>query len=89
MVISEGERRPLRVAIIGAGPAGLALAIALSRLPFASYQIYEKGDTVKEIGAGISIQGNTWRVLQKLGAAKNIHPGDVFRTPDRTYLYHR
>lgn len=89
MVLSEYQDRPLRVAIIGAGPAGLGAAIAFSRLPFVSWTLYEKGDRVKEIGAGISIQRNTWQILEDFGAAKNIHPKDIYRPRDRNNRHHR
>lgn len=46
---------PLRVAIVGAGPAGLGAATALSQLPNVQVNIYEKATELREVGAGIRI----------------------------------
>ncbi|KAF2712172.1 salicylate hydroxylase [Pleomassaria siparia CBS 279.74] len=78
----------MRVAIIGAGPAGLAAAIELSRLPFVDYTVYEKANQVKEIGAGISIQPSTWRLLEHLGAAQHLRNSDWFAPEDHHYVRH-
>lgn len=78
----------MKIAIIGAGPAGLAAAIELSRLPFADYTVYEKADRVKEIGAGISIQRITWRLLEHLGAAQYLRDSDWFAPEDHHYVRH-
>lgn len=63
---------PLRVAIIGGGPAGLGAAIALSHLPDTDVTIYEKATQLREVGAGIRIGYNCWRVLELLGAAQDV-----------------
>lgn len=62
----------LTVAIVGAGPGGLATAIALGALPFVRVRVYEKADRPREAGAGISIGPNGWRVLRLLGAADGV-----------------
>lgn len=66
------EPKTLRVAIVGAGPAGLGAAIALSALPNVEIDIYEKAQELREIGAGIRIGYNGWKVLELLGAADKI-----------------
>jgi salicylate hydroxylase len=65
---------PLRVAIIGGGPGGLSSAIALSKFPSLSAQItiYEQARELREIGAGIQIGFNCWKVLELLGAAEDV-----------------
>jgi salicylate hydroxylase len=71
----------LRVAIIGVGPAGLGAAIALSKLPNIQVNIYEKATELREIGAGIRISYNCWKVLGLLGAADEVrghHKARVF-----------
>ncbi|KAL4809464.1 FAD/NAD(P)-binding domain-containing protein [Aspergillus unguis] len=76
---------PLRIAIIGAGPAGLSAAISLSQvLPSAStdIQIYEQATALREIGTGINLQRNTWRMLDSLNVSKDIHPEGIFRSAD-------
>lgn len=78
----------MKVAIIGAGPAVLAAAIELSKLPFVQWTLYEKSETVKEIGAGISIQLNTWRMLEVMGAADALRASDHFRPEDGHYVRH-
>ncbi len=60
------------VAIIGGGPAGLAAAIALSKLPYLSVTVYEQNPEPREVGAGISLSYNAWRVLDLLEAADGV-----------------
>ncbi|KAH7019888.1 hypothetical protein EDB80DRAFT_820526 [Ilyonectria destructans] len=73
---------PLKVAIIGGGPGGLGAAIALSKLQFVDWTLYEKKSEISETGGGISLQQHTWRMLEWNGAAKNIKPEDFFRSPE-------
>ncbi|EHY59865.1 hypothetical protein HRR90_008747 [Exophiala dermatitidis] len=82
-------QQPLDVAIIGAGPAGLAAAIEFAKLPYVRWRLYEQATAIREIGAGISIQRNTWRILDVLGASKNFDPKDYFRAPDHHSVQHR
>ncbi|KAJ4320523.1 hypothetical protein N0V84_005809 [Fusarium piperis] len=72
----------IRVAIIGGGPAGLAAAIELARLPFVDWHLYEQKPAISEIGTGITLQRSTWRLLEKLGASKHLGAGDFFRPSD-------
>ncbi|CAJ2504958.1 Uu.00g123520.m01.CDS01 [Anthostomella pinea] len=66
---------PLRVAIIGGGPGGLATAIALSKTPNVEVRLYEQARVLREVGAGISIGANTWNVLELLGVADSLTSG--------------
>ncbi|KAJ4290933.1 hypothetical protein N0V90_010129 [Kalmusia sp. IMI 367209] len=59
----------LKVAIIGGGPGGLGTAIALAKVPNVEVTIYEQASLLREVGAGISIGPNSWKVLELLGAA--------------------
>ncbi|PYH95587.1 FAD/NAD(P)-binding domain-containing protein [Aspergillus ellipticus CBS 707.79] len=79
----------LRVAIIGAGPAGLGAAIEFAKLPFVDVRVYEQARDLREVGAGISIQHNTWRMLDVLGVYDNINPKDLFRSADGHAVQHR
>lgn len=63
---------PLRIAIIGGGPGGLGAAIALSALPNVELALYEQARELREIGAGIRIGYNCWRVLELLGADADV-----------------
>ncbi|KAI0682373.1 FAD/NAD(P)-binding domain-containing protein [Cytidiella melzeri] len=57
----------IRVAICGAGVAGLTLAVLLSRSPHISVDIYEAASELKELGAGIGMWPRTWKIIKKLG----------------------
>lgn len=78
---SPTPSKVLRVAIIGAGPAGLGAAIALAELPDVQVDIYEKATELCEVGAGIRIGYNCWKILELLGAADKVrghHKVNVF-----------
>ncbi|KAF2490667.1 salicylate hydroxylase [Lophium mytilinum] len=62
----------LRVAIVGGGPGGLSSAIALSKLENVEVTIYEQARELREIGAGIQIGYNCWKVLELLGAEADV-----------------
>lgn len=70
---------PLKVAIVGGGPGGLATAIALSKVPNVEVKIYEQASVLREVGAGISIGQNTWNVLELLGVADTLTSGHVIQ----------
>lgn len=89
MPLNNLQSSPLKVAIIGAGPAGLGAAIEFGKLPFVDWNLYEQATAIREIGAGISIQPTTWRLLELLGAAKNLKSEDFFRAPDGHSVQHR
>ncbi|KAI0712773.1 hypothetical protein C8T65DRAFT_646857 [Cerioporus squamosus] len=74
--------QPLRVAVIGAGPAGLGALIALNKVKGVDVQVYEQAHKLREIGAGISVQNNGWKVLEKLNVPP-IPPESYFRNADR------
>ncbi|OJJ33436.1 hypothetical protein ASPWEDRAFT_115369 [Aspergillus wentii DTO 134E9] len=79
----------LKVAIIGAGPAGLGAGIEFAKLPFVDVQIYEQARELREVGAGISIQHNTWRMLDVLGVYDYLEEKDLFRAMDGHAVQHR
>lgn len=82
MTATKTERR-LQVAIIGGGPGGLGAAIELSKLSFVDWDLYEKKPEISETGGGISLQPQTWRLLEYNGAAENIHNKDFYRSAER------
>jgi salicylate hydroxylase len=75
----------LRVAIVGGGPGGLSSAIALSKLENVEVTIYEQARELREIGAGIQIGYNCWKVLELLGAEAGVK-GHVQETILQRYL---
>ena len=69
--------RVIRVAILGAGVAGLTTALALSRLPPVpgvrlDIEIFDQARELREIGASIALQPCALRVLEKLGLGKEV-----------------
>ncbi len=54
------------------GFRGLSSAIALSKLPRVEVTIYEQARELREIGAGIQIGYNCWKVLELLDAAATV-----------------
>lgn len=72
-VLSTEIETKLKVAISGGGPAGLAAAIALRKIPGVEVTIYEQARELREIGAGLRVGFNSWRVLELLGVDHNVH----------------
>ena len=64
-------KRPLRVAIIGAGIGGLAAACALRQRGF-EVALYERATQLAEIGAGLQIGPNGVRVLRAVGLGEEL-----------------
>ncbi|KAF5318625.1 hypothetical protein D9619_010713 [Psilocybe cf. subviscida] len=67
-----------RLAIIGSGIGGLALAVALSRLGVdkaVDIDIYEATTKLAQVGAGITLWPRGWEILELLGvgAALSVH----------------
>ena len=57
--------------IIGAGIGGLTTAIALAKKGI-SVKIFEQAENLKEVGAGIWVAPNGFKILEKLGIANDI-----------------
>jgi salicylate hydroxylase len=49
--MSSANAKVLKVAIVGAGPGGLAAAILLSKLPFVELSVFEQARELREVGA--------------------------------------
>jgi 6-hydroxynicotinate 3-monooxygenase len=60
-----------RIAIIGAGIGGLALAVALRRMDV-EVLVYEQALTFARVGAGIQMSPNAMRVLRALGLEARV-----------------
>ncbi|KAL9064889.1 MAG: hypothetical protein Q9161_008592 [Pseudevernia consocians] len=63
-----------RVAIVGGGIGGLALALGLLKYDHIDVQVYEAAHTFGEIGAGVAFGVNTQRALKLIGP----HAWDAF-----------
>jgi salicylate hydroxylase len=63
--------RPLRIAVIGAGIAGLTVVAALRRQGHAS-MVYERTARFEPIGAGIQLAPNGTRLLARLGVLADL-----------------
>lgn len=66
----------MRIAIIGAGIAGLALAAALRRRGLDS-RVYEQAVELAEVGAGVQLAPNAVRLLQRLGLRDHLRATGV------------
>lgn len=55
----------MRIAIAGAGIAGLAAALSFARRGF-SVRIFERAERLEEVGAGIQLSANATRLLARL-----------------------
>ena len=61
----------MRIAIAGAGIAGLTSAIALAQRGF-SVDVFEKAARLEEIGAGIQLAPNATAILERLGVMRGL-----------------
>src|SRR5687768_1736669 len=60
------SKNPLRVAIVGGGIGGVAAATALLQRGM-EVRLYEQAPALAEVGAGVAIQPNGARMLERLG----------------------
>ena len=80
--------RPLRIAVIGGGIGGLAAAHALLRQGI-EVTVHEQASKLGEIGAGVQLAPNGFRLLARYGlgdaignAAVRFEPGSQYRRKD-------
>jgi 2-polyprenyl-6-methoxyphenol hydroxylase-like FAD-dependent oxidoreductase len=64
-------KRPLRVAVVGGGIGGAAAAAALLQRGL-DVRLYEQAPALAEVGAGVAIQPNGVRMLQRLGLGDEL-----------------
>jgi 5-methylphenazine-1-carboxylate 1-monooxygenase len=74
--------RPRRVAIVGGGIGGMALALSLHDAGLAEVDVYESAPSVKELGVGINVLPHATRELTELGlldelAAISVPTGEL------------
>ena len=76
-------RKTEPVIIIGAGIGGLAAALALKRASI-EVSVFERAETLQEVGAGLTLWANAVKALQKLGleeltrSSYNLADGNVY-----------
>jgi len=57
----------VRVAIVGGGIGGMALALVLQDAGFRDVDVYESASRLKELGVGINVLPHATRELTELG----------------------
>ncbi len=60
-----------RILIAGAGIAGLTAALAFAQRGFA-VDVFERAETLVEIGAGLQLSPNATRILDRLGVLDHL-----------------
>jgi salicylate hydroxylase len=73
------EPSKLRIAIAGAGIAGLTAAIALQKHPGIDVQLYERASKLEEIGASIALGPNGMKTLDRLGVENALSDEIAFK----------
>jgi 5-methylphenazine-1-carboxylate 1-monooxygenase len=63
----SGTPHPVRVAIVGGGIGGMALALSLHDAGFSDIDVYESASRVKELGVGINVLPHATRELTEFG----------------------
>ncbi|KAK3847062.1 MAG: hypothetical protein J3R72DRAFT_209940 [Linnemannia gamsii] len=66
-----GDDKNLHVMIVGAGLAGLLLAILLDKAGI-SYQVYERAEEVKSLGGVMSLNAGIFPALEQLGLYEEL-----------------
>ncbi|KAL9943437.1 hypothetical protein ACHAQF_007760 [Verticillium nonalfalfae] len=80
----------LRIAIVGAGIAGLTAAIALQRYVNIDVHVYERATELREIGATIALGPNGLKTLERLGVSDVLDDSIAFRNKSgRPMIYHK
>ncbi|MCB0664904.1 MAG: FAD-dependent monooxygenase [Saprospiraceae bacterium] len=57
----------MKIIIAGGGITGLTTGLALHKMGFTNFEIYERADQLNEVGAGIMIQPNAMKIMDWLG----------------------
>ena len=68
--------RSRQIIIAGAGIAGLTAALSFSARGFA-VRVFERADSLSEVGAGLQVPPNATRILDRLGVLQWLKPAAV------------
>src|SRR5687768_1418756 len=68
----RGWRDDMKIAIVGGGIGGLALALALHDAGLGDVEVYESAPAVKELGVGINVMPHAVRELAELGLLADL-----------------
>ena len=74
----------MRIAVVGAGIGGSALALSLHAAGFRDIDLYEAASEVRELGVGINVLPHAARELTELGLARELDSVAV-RTAELSY----
>ncbi|KAF9449149.1 4-aminobenzoate hydroxylase [Macrolepiota fuliginosa MF-IS2] len=75
--MSQDNNECIRVAIVGAGIVGCALAVSLNALDTdhkIAIDLYETAPELSEIGAGLNMWPRTWEIMKKIGLKDTLIP---------------
>lgn len=67
----QWKRDDSRIAVVGAGIAGLTVALALGRAGIRC-EVFEQTKNLREVGAGVQLAPNATRLLHRLGLAPRL-----------------
>ena len=81
------KSKSLEISIVGAGIGGLVAALALKKRGHKP-TIYEKTESLSELGAGIQLSPNANKVLQYLGVMEELH-ADVHEPEAFQFVHYR
>ena len=81
------KSKPLEISIVGAGIGGLVAALALKKRGHKP-TIYEKTESLSELGAGIQLSPNANKVLQHLGVMEELQ-ADVYEPEAFQFVHYR
>jgi len=70
--MSIEKTKQKRIAIVGAGVAGMALAILATKKGY-QVSLYERNSDISSLGAGVTLWSNAMFVLQQMGLEKDIN----------------
>ena len=73
----QQQRRQKKIIISGAGPAGLATALALRKIGCTDVTVHERSLALPSSGAALGLWTNAWKALDALGVGndlRSLHP---------------